>query len=99
MEQLSLLHITRTDTIYRFRLEPPIGPVSGPLESSVELTTEQQERLRRALQSASQYMQSGDAKGQARRSGSSDALISLGRFLFDTLLSPSIQESLRQLDA
>ncbi len=99
MEQLSLLHITRTDSVYRFRLEPPVGTVSGPLESSVELTTEQQERLRRALQSASQYMQSSDSKGQARRSGSSDALVSLGRFLFDTLLSPVIQESLRQLDA
>ena len=98
MEQLSLLHITRTDSVYRFRLEPHVGPVSGPLESSVELTTEQQERLRRALQSASQYMQSSDSKGQARRSGSSDALVSLGRFLFDTLLSSVIQESLRQLD-
>ena len=98
MEQLSLLHITRTESVYRFRLEPPVGPVSGPLESSVELTTEQQERLRRALQSASQYMQSSDSKGQARRSGSSDALVSLGRFLFDTLLSPVIQENLRQLD-
>jgi len=98
MEQLALLHITRTDSVYRFRLEPPVGPVSGPLESSVELTTEQQERLRRALQSASQYMQSSDSKGQARRSGSSDALVSLGRFLFDTLLSSVIQESLRQLD-
>src|SRR5437868_4849349 len=98
MEQLALLHITRTDSVYRFRLEPPVGPVSGPLESSVELTTEQQERLLRALQSASQYMQSSDSKGQARRSGSSDALVSLGRFLFDTLLSSVIQESLRQLD-
>ena len=98
MEQLALLHITRTDSVYRFRLEPPVGPVSGPLESSVELTSEQQERLRRALQSASQYMQSSDSKGQARRSGSSDALVSLGRFLFDTLLSSVIQESLRQLD-
>src|SRR5947209_2089220 len=98
MEQLALLHITRTDSVYRFRLEPPVGPVSGPLESSVELTTEQQERLRRALQSASQYMQSSDSKGQARRSGSSDALVSLGRFLFDTLLPSVIQESLRQLD-
>src|SRR5712692_10243250 len=99
MEQLSLLHIIRTDIVYRFRLELPHAPVSGPLESSVELTTEQQERLRRALQSASQYMQSGDVKGQARRSGGSDALVSLGRFLFDTLLPPTIQESLRQLDA
>ena len=68
MEQLAQLHIIRTDAVYRFRLEPPVGPVSGPLESSVELTTEQQERLRRALQSASQYMQSSDSKGQARRS-------------------------------
>src|SRR3989449_7725953 len=57
-KKISMLNITRTDSVYRFRLEPPVSTVSGPLESHVELTTEQQERLRRALQSASQYMQS-----------------------------------------
>jgi ATP-dependent Clp protease ATP-binding subunit ClpA len=99
MEQLSTLHILRSDAAYRFRLESPNGPSSGPLETTTELSAEQQERLRRALLAASQYIQSGDTKGQARRSGSLDTFISLGRFLFDTLLPSTIQENLRHLDA
>lgn len=99
MEQLSTLHILRSDAIYRFRLESSNGPTSGPLETTTELSAEQQERLRRLLLAASQYIQSGDAKGQARRSGSLDAFINLGRFLFDTLLPPALQEGLRRLDA
>jgi ATP-dependent Clp protease ATP-binding subunit ClpA len=99
MEQLSTLHILRSDAAYRFRLESSSGPSSGPLETTTELSAEQQERLRRALLAASQYIQSGDIKGQARRSGSLDTFINLGRFLFDTLLPATIQESLRRLDA
>ena len=99
MEQLSTLHILRSDAAYRFRLESPNGPSSGPLETTTELNAEQQERLRRLLLAASQYIQSGDMKGQARRSGSLDTFISLGRFLFDTLLPSTIQEGMRHLDA
>ncbi|HLQ11035.1 MAG TPA: CHAT domain-containing protein, partial [Ktedonobacteraceae bacterium] len=99
MEQLSTLHILRNDAVYRFRLESPNGQASVPPEITTELTAEQQERLRRLLLAASQYIQSGDIKGQVRRSGSHDAFISLGRFLFDTLLPPFIQESVRHLDA
>jgi hypothetical protein len=93
------LHILRSDATYRFRLESANGPTSGPLETTTELSAEQQERLRRLLLAASQYIQSGDAKGQARRSGSLDTFINLGRFLFDTLLPSAIQEGLRHLDA
>jgi len=99
MEQLSTLHILRSDAAYRFRLESPNGPSSGTSESTTELSADQQERLRRLLLAASQYIQSGDMKGQARRSGSLDSFISLGRFLFDALLPPTIQEGLRHLDA
>ncbi len=99
MEQLSTLHIHRNDAAYRFRLESANGPSSGPLETTTELSAEQQERLRRLLLAASQYIQSGEAKGQARRGGSHDTYISLGRFLFDTLLPSSMQDSLRHLDA
>src|SRR6266852_4917276 len=99
MEQLSTLHILRNDAVYRFRLESPNGQASVPPEITTEPTAEQQERLRRLLLAASQYIQSGDIKGQVRRSGSHDAFISLGRFLFDTLLPPFIQESVRHLDA
>ena len=99
MEQLSTLHILRSDAVFRFRFELPNVPASGPLETTTELTTEQQERVRRLLLAASQYIQSGETKGQARRSGTLDAFINLGRFLFDVLLPPGIQESLRHLDA
>src|SRR5579859_5351274 len=99
MEQLSTLHILRSDATYRFRLESSNGPTSGPLEMTTELSAEQQERLRRLLLAASQYIQSGDVKGQARRSGNLDTFVNLGRFLFDTLLPSALQESLRHLDA
>ncbi len=99
MEQLSTLHILRSDATYRFRLESANGPTSGPLETTTELNAEQQERLRRLLLAASQYIQSSDGKGLARRSGSLDAFINLGRFLFDTLLPSGMQDGLRHLDA
>src|SRR5579883_1133748 len=99
MEQFATLHIIRSETVYRFRLELPDGPLSGAIEHTTELTTEIHERLRRALQTANQYMQAGEARGNARRGGSNEALTSLGRFLFDTLLPSPIQDALRQLDA
>jgi ATP-dependent Clp protease ATP-binding subunit ClpA len=99
MEQFATLHIIRSETVYRFRLELPDGSLSGAIEHTTELTTEIHERLRRALQTANQYMQAGEARGNARRGGSNEALTSLGRFLFDTLLPSPIQDALRQLDA
>jgi len=98
MEQLALLNIIRTDTAYRFRLDLPDGQSSSPPECVTELTTELSERLRRALQAASQHIQTAETKNQLRRSGANDSLFSLGRLLFDTLVPTSIQEALRYLD-
>src|SRR6266852_2226484 len=98
MEQLALLNITRTDTVYRFRLDLPDNQDTSPLECVTELTTELSERLRRALQSASQHIQTAETKTQLRRNGANDNLFSLGRLLFDTLIPTSIQEALRNLD-
>ncbi len=98
MEQSALLNISRTDTAYRFRLDLPDSPGSGPPECITELTTELSERLRRALQSASQQMQASEMKTQARRGGANEPLISLGRLLFDALVPSPIQEALRILD-
>ncbi len=98
MEQLSVLHITRADATYRFRLNSSDSPAPELLEATTDLSQELQERLRRALQAASQYMQ-GSGRGQNRRAGSTDTLVSLGRFLFDILLPPVIQDGLRQLDS
>jgi ATP-dependent Clp protease ATP-binding subunit ClpC len=96
MEQLALLNIIRTDTTFRFRLDLVDG--SAPLEYTNELTAESSERLRRSLQTASQQMQTSEIKTQMRRGGANDAVLSLGRFLFDTLVPSPIQESLRYLD-
>ena len=98
MEQLALLNIIRTDTTYRFHFDLPDSPASGPAEYVTELTADVNERLRRALQSASQYMQMLETKTQVRRGGTIDSLFSLGRLLFDSLLPSSIQEALRHLD-
>jgi len=97
MEQPSFIHITRVDTTFRFRLESPDTPTQNAIEATTELSPEQQERLRRVLQNASQQMQ--NAKNQGRRAANSDSLVSLGRFLFDTLLPSPIQDGLRQLDS
>ncbi len=97
MEQPSFIHITRVDTTFRFRLESSNTPTQDAIEATTELSPEQQERLRRVLQNASQQMQ--NAKNQGRRAANSDSLVSLGRFLFDTLLPSPIQEGLRQLDS
>ena len=98
MEQLALLNIIRTDMTYRFHFDLPDSPASGPAEYVTELTADVNERLRRALQSASQYMQMLETKTQARRGGTIDSLFSLGRLLFDSLLPSSIQEALRHKD-
>src|SRR5258708_12088798 len=94
MEQLALLNIIRTDTTYRFHFDL----TDSPAEYVTELTADVNERLRRALQSAAQYMQMLETKTQARRGGTIDSLFSLGRLLFDSLLPSSIQEALRHLD-
>jgi ATP-dependent Clp protease ATP-binding subunit ClpA len=106
MEQPALLNINRADTIYRFRLDLPEGlkdlTFAGQ-EYITDLNAEQSERLRRALQSAAQYMQSmalAEVKQQTTRlSTLNDSLLSLGRLLFEVLVPPPIQEALRRLDA
>src|SRR2546421_12705608 len=101
MEQSAVLSIFRTETNYRFRLDLPDGPVGQ--EYSTELTTELRERLRRVQQAAIQSFQpatTAELKRQTVNVGTvNDAVFSLGRFLFDTLLPIPIQESLRVLDS
>ncbi|HZR39194.1 MAG TPA: hypothetical protein VFB12_03705, partial [Ktedonobacteraceae bacterium] len=100
MEQPALLSIIRTDINYRFRLDLPDGPVGQ--EYSTDLSGEVRERLRRVLQSATQTVQAtvlADGKRQTVKMGAeNDALLSLGRFLFETLLPMPLQEALRHLD-
>jgi ATP-dependent Clp protease ATP-binding subunit ClpA/CHAT domain-containing protein len=99
MEQPALLRVTRTENLYRFRLDLPDGPPGQ--EHSTELTTELRERLRRALQAASQSFQSMsqiDLKRQSSKNGTAnDAVYTLGRFLFDALLPEPLQEAFRHL--
>jgi ATP-dependent Clp protease ATP-binding subunit ClpA len=97
MEQLALLSITRTDTHYRFRLNLSDGPGSATQEYITEITSDLHERLRRTLQVVTQQMEAGDVKPQTRR-GRYDNLLTLGRFLFETLLPPLLQEALHRLD-
>jgi ATP-dependent Clp protease ATP-binding subunit ClpA len=99
MEQPALLTIQRTDNVYRFRLDLAGSPTDQ--EHVTELNTEMNERLRRALQTAAQQMQAlalTDVKQQAKRGMANDALTSLGRFLFDSMLPNPLQEALRRLD-
>src|SRR5215472_6836508 len=96
MEQLAQLHIIRTDAAYRFRVDLPDG--SGTKEYTTEITSELSERLRRALQAASQYVQPAEHSGHGKRIGSNDAVRALGRLLFDTFVPLPIQEALRRLD-
>jgi ATP-dependent Clp protease ATP-binding subunit ClpA len=103
MEQAAILSIIRTETTYRFRLDLPDGPVGQ--EQSTELTGELRERLRRALQGATQSMQpaaAADFKRQNTKVGVgtvNDAMLALGRLLFESLLPAPIQESLRLLES
>ena len=94
MEQPALLSIIRTDTTYRFRLDLPGGPVGQ--EYSTDLTTEVRERLRRALQAIGQ---STETRRQTTRVGpTQDALLTLGRYLFETILPTPLQESIRRIE-
>ncbi|HEU5376605.1 MAG TPA: AAA family ATPase [Ktedonobacteraceae bacterium] len=104
MEQLALLSIVHTDTAYRFRLDLPddghtqMVPAHAAREYTTEITPEISERLRRLLHTVAQQMQQAlDARNQ-RRGSASDALLTLGRYLFDSLLPPELQDILRQLD-
>src|SRR5947207_6442249 len=103
MEQPALLSIIRTDTQYRFRLDLPDGPALTGQEYSVDLSVEIRERLRRALQSAAQTMQAvttADPRRQTIKLGAAnDALLSLGRLLFESLLPSPLQEALRHSDS
>src|SRR5215469_8834296 len=100
MEQPALLRVMRTENLYRFRLDLPDGPPGQ--EHCTELTAELRERLRRALQMASQSFQGtsqADLKRQLSKNGtSSDAVHTLGRFLFDVLLPEPLQEAFRHFD-
>ncbi|HLZ56387.1 MAG TPA: AAA family ATPase [Ktedonosporobacter sp.] len=100
MEQPALLSIIRTDTTYRFRLDLPDGPAGQ--EYSADLSSETRERLRRVLQTATQSMQTvaqAEVKRQTVRLGTvNDALLALGRFLFDSLLPAPLQDAVRRLD-
>ena len=102
MEQPALLSIIRTENSYRFRLDLPDGPTSAGPEYSTELTVDLRERLRRTLQSAAQSMQLLaviDSRRQTTKLGAvNDALLTLGRFLFEALLPVPLQEALRHLD-
>ncbi|MBO0796281.1 MAG: hypothetical protein J2P36_35775, partial [Ktedonobacteraceae bacterium] len=112
MEQSAFLSIVRTDATYRFRLDLPDGPIAGGQEYCTDLSVETKERLRRLLQSASQSMQGIVSSTQAmasiapdfkrqtgRLSAVNDALLSLGRFLFENMLPAPLQEILRHLDS
>ena len=103
MEQPALLSIVRTDTHYRFRLDLPDGPAPSGQEYSSELSIETRERLRRVLQSAAQSMHtlaSTEVKRQTAKLGAvNDSLLTLGRFLFESLLPIPLQDALRRLDS
>ncbi|HEU5230432.1 MAG TPA: AAA family ATPase [Ktedonobacteraceae bacterium] len=100
MEQPALLTIIRTDTNYQFHLDLPDGQAGQ--EYSTDLTVEIRERLRRAVQSAIQSMQMvamTDVRRQTMKlSAVNDALLTLGRFLFESVLPLSLQDLLRRLD-
>jgi ATP-dependent Clp protease ATP-binding subunit ClpA/CHAT domain-containing protein len=102
MEQLALLNIIRTETAYRFRFDLPDdahAPGQTIQEYATEIAPEMSERLRRLLQAATHQMQQvAEAKGP-RRGSASDALVALGRYLFDSILPQALQEQLRQLEA
>ncbi|HEV7236002.1 MAG TPA: CHAT domain-containing protein, partial [Ktedonobacteraceae bacterium] len=102
MEQPALLTIIRTDTTFRFRLDLPDAPSQGGQDYVVDFTPEIRERLRRVLHSAVQHMQTVammDVKRQTMKLGAiNDSMLNMGRFLFDALLPPALQDALRRLD-
>ncbi|GAC1394701.1 MAG: hypothetical protein NVSMB38_29280 [Ktedonobacteraceae bacterium] len=103
MEQPAILVITRTDTTYRFRLDLPDSPTSIGQDYTTELTNEVRERLRRNLQLAAQSMHTlaqAETRRQTVKLGTvNEALLTLGRFLFEALVPAPLQEMLRHLDA
>ena len=100
MEQPVLLSIVRTEADYQFRLDLPDGPASQ--EYTTDLTSEMRERLRRAVQSALQSMQTmalADVRHPSLKLGTAnDSLLTLGRFLFESVLPFPLQDVLRRLD-
>jgi ATP-dependent Clp protease ATP-binding subunit ClpA/CHAT domain-containing protein len=100
MEQPAQLSIIRTDNTIRFRLDLPDGPVGQ--EYCTDLVIEIRERLRRHLQAVTQsvpLMALPEMKRQTTKLGTvNDAVLSLGRYLFETLLPPPLQEELHRLD-
>ncbi len=100
MEQAAQLSIVRTDSGYQFRFDLPDGPIGQ--EYSTELTSEIRERLRRALQTVTQsvpLMALTELKRQTAKMGAvNDALLSIGRLLFDIVLPEPLQEELHHLD-
>jgi ATP-dependent Clp protease ATP-binding subunit ClpA/CHAT domain-containing protein len=103
MELPALLSITRTENIYRFRLDLPDHPVRETQEYVTEVSAEQRERLRRSLQAVAQYMQTQaftESRRQTMKLGAiNDSVQTLGRFLFENLVPPPVREALRRLDA
>jgi len=103
MEQAAILHITRTDTAYRFRLDLPDSSTTLGQEYTTELTGEMRERLRRTMQTAAQSMHTlaqAEAKRQTVKLGAvNETLLTLGRFLFDVLVPAQLQDALRRLDS
>jgi hypothetical protein len=101
MEQAAILSIIRTETTYRFRFDLPDGPVGQ--EHSTELTGELRERLRRALQAANQSMQPAAAtdfkRQNVRVAPANDAVMALGRLLFESVLPAPIQDTLHLLES
>ena len=101
MEQTAILSIIRTDQNYRFRLDLPDAPSVGQ-EYSVELSSEVRERMRRMVQAVTQSMQTL-ATNETRRqtmkmSAGGDALLTLGRLLYENVLPAPLQEALRRLE-
>ena len=102
MEQPAVLNIVRNETAYRFRLDLP--EEASFLDAVMEVSADARDRLRRHLHAAIQQMQvlSQTDKLQTLKQGvtgtTNDALVVLGRFLFETLLPLTIQDALRYLD-
>jgi ATP-dependent Clp protease ATP-binding subunit ClpA/CHAT domain-containing protein len=102
MEQSATLSIIRSENTYRFRLDLPDAPPQGQ-EYNAELSMEIRERLRRSLQLATQSMQtlaSQETKRQTLKlSAVNDALLTLGRLLYENVLPVPLQEAIRRLDS
>ncbi len=106
MEQAAVLNILRTEQTYKFRLELPdglasLGQAVGQ-EYTTELSSEIRDRLRRLLQQAAQSMTTlltAEMRRQTiKLAPVNDTLLTLGRFLFETLLPQPLQDALRRLD-